>query len=103
LHRPGAAVLHPRWRALAERHAADSHSAARLAARDLLHAAVVLRVAEGSAEGPGRIVSADGDFDELAESGLERHDPADVGSWRREVEGYPAPGHEPADPPDGGS
>jgi predicted nucleic acid-binding protein len=77
--------------ALADRHAAGSPGAGRLAARDLLHAAVVLRLAErsaeGSAEGSGRIVSADGDFDELAGSGIRRLDPADVGSWRREAEG----------------
>jgi predicted nucleic acid-binding protein len=74
--------------ALADRHGAGSRrSAGRLAARDLLHAAVVLRLAEGSAEGAGRIVSADGDFDELAGSGIRRLDPADVGSWRREAEG----------------
>jgi uncharacterized protein len=55
---------------------------ARLFARDLLHAAVILR-AEGDA---AKIVSADGDFDELAAEGIERLDPADIEVWRQEVE-----------------
>ena len=66
---------------LADRHAA--RPGARLAARDLLHAAVMLRV-EGS---PARIVTADGDFNELAAEDIERLDPADVGAWRQGVEG----------------
>ena len=65
---------------LADRYAA--RSGARLAARDLLHAAVVLR-AEGDET---KIVSADGDFDELAAEGIERLDPANVEVWRQEVE-----------------
>ncbi len=65
---------------LADRHAAKP--GARLAARDLLHAAVILRVEES----PARIVTADGDFDELAVESIERLDPADVEAWRREVE-----------------
>jgi predicted nucleic acid-binding protein len=65
---------------LADRHAARPE--ARLAARDLLHAAVMLR-AEGEA---AKIVSADGDFDELAIEGIERVDPADIEVWRQEVE-----------------
>lgn len=66
---------------LADRHAAKP--GARLAARDLLHAAVVLR-ARGDA---AKIVTADRDFDDLAAEGIERLDPADVGVWRQEVEG----------------
>jgi predicted nucleic acid-binding protein len=66
---------------LADRHAV--RSGARLAARDLLHAAVMLR-SEGS---PARIVTADGDFDELAAEGIERLDSAHVEAWRQEVEG----------------
>jgi uncharacterized protein len=65
---------------LADRYAMGS--GARLAARDLLHAAVILR-AEAS---PAKIVTADGDFDELDAEGIERLDPADVGTWRREIE-----------------
>jgi predicted nucleic acid-binding protein len=65
---------------LADRYAA--RPGARLAARDLLHAAVMLR-AEGEA---ARIVSADGDFDALAAEGIERLDPADIELWRQEVE-----------------
>lgn len=65
---------------LADRHGAGP--GARLAARDLLHAAVVLRT-EGHA---AKIVTADGDFDELTAEGIERLDPADVGVWREEVE-----------------
>jgi predicted nucleic acid-binding protein len=64
---------------------ADQYAArpgARLAARDLLHAAVMIR-AEGDA---AKIVSADGDFDELAAERIERHDPADIELWRQEVE-----------------
>jgi len=65
---------------LADQYAA--RSGAQLAARDLLHAAVILR-AEGD---EAKIVSADGDFDELAAEGIERFDPADIGVWRQEVE-----------------
>lgn len=65
---------------LADRYAA--RPGARLAARDLLHAAVMIR-AEGDA---AKIVSADGDFDELAAEGIERLDPANVEVWRQEVE-----------------
>lgn len=65
---------------LADRYAA--RPGARLAARDLLHAALMLR-AEGDA---AKIVSADGDFDELAVEGIERLDPTDFESWRQEVE-----------------
>jgi|SRR5688500_16772833 hypothetical protein len=49
---------------------------------DLLHAAVMLR-AEGD---EAKIVSADGDFDELAAEGIERLDPANVEVCRQEVE-----------------
>ena len=66
---------------LADRHAANPGS--RLAARDLLHAAVILRAEET----PARIVTADQDFDDLAGEGIERLDPADVGSWHHETEG----------------
>lgn len=52
----------------------------RLAARDLLHAAVMLRT------GSAKIVTADKDFDQLAPRGIERLDPADIEAWRREVE-----------------
>lgn len=65
---------------LADRHGA--RSGARLAARDLLHAAVMLRV-EGANV---KVVTADGDFDELAAEGIERLDPAGVEEWRQEVE-----------------
>jgi uncharacterized protein len=65
---------------LADRYAA--RSGARLAARDLLHAAVMLR-AEGDA---AKIVSADGDFYELTAEGIERLDPADIDVWRQGVE-----------------
>ena len=65
---------------LADRYAA--RPGARLAARDLLHAAVMLRAEDDAA----KIVSADGDFDELATEGIERLDPARVQVWRREVE-----------------
>jgi predicted nucleic acid-binding protein len=65
---------------LADQYAA--RSGARLAARDLLHAAVMLR-AEGDT---AKIVSADGDFDELASEGIERLGPADIEVWRQEVE-----------------
>lgn len=60
---------------------ADRHGAG-LAARDLLHAAVILRTEET----PARIVTADRDFDDLATEGIERLDPADVESWRSMVE-----------------
>lgn len=56
---------------------------ARLAARDLLHAAVMLRV-EGDAS---TIVTADTDFDDLAPEGMTRLDPASVEDWRRGIEG----------------
>lgn len=52
----------------------------RLAARDLLHAAVMLRT------GAAKAITADKDFDELSSSGIGRLDPADVGVWRREAE-----------------
>jgi predicted nucleic acid-binding protein len=65
---------------LADHYAARSGT--RLAARDLLHAAVMLR-AEGD---EAKLVSADGDFDELAAEGIERLDPANVEVWRQEVE-----------------
>jgi predicted nucleic acid-binding protein len=65
---------------LADRYVARSGT--RLAVRDLLHAAVMIR-AEGEA---AKIVSADGDFDELAVEGIERLDPADIEMWRQEVE-----------------
>ena len=71
---------------------ADRYSArpgARLAARDLLHAAVVIRV-EGNG-GPS-IVTADGDFDDLAPEGIERLDPADLATWRQRIEGVPSTG-----------
>lgn len=85
--------------ALADRHGAGS-GAGRLAARALLHAAVVLRAAGGSTEGPAKIVTADGDFDELAGSGIQRLDPSDVDSWRREVELPPNAPAPPAREPD---
>lgn len=66
---------------LADRYGA--RPGARLTARDLLHAAVMLR----SQDEVAKVVTADGDFDELAAEGIERLDPADVGSWRKEVEG----------------
>lgn len=50
-----------------------------LSARDLLHAAVMLRV------GAERIVSADSDFDVLSAEGIIRLDPADVESWSGEL------------------
>lgn len=52
----------------------------RLAARDLLHAAVMLRT------GSTKVVTADRDFDGLAAMGIGRLDPADVGVWRRDAE-----------------
>lgn len=62
-------------------HAADVEEAARLAdeypelgARDLLHAAIMLRL------GVRRLVSADAGFDRLP--GLERLDPMNVEEWR---------------------
>ena len=64
---------------LADRYAA--RPGARLAACDLLHAAVMLR-AEGDA---AKIVSADGDFDELVVEGIGRLDPAEIEVWRRQV------------------
>lgn len=65
---------------LADRHAA--RPGARLAARDLLHAAVMLRTEDT----PARIVTTDRDFDDLAAEGIERLDPADVGAWHHVVE-----------------
>lgn len=65
---------------LADRHAA--RPGARLAARDLLHAAVMLRAGGDTA----KIVTADSDFDELAAEGIERLDPSGVEEWRHEVE-----------------
>lgn len=50
-----------------------------LAARDLLHAAVMLR------DGSTRIVTADKDFDGLVEAGIERLDPARIDDWRGTV------------------
>ncbi len=47
-----------------------------LAARDVLHAAVMLRT------GSEYIVSADRDFDELGAEGIMRLEPAEVDSWR---------------------
>lgn len=46
-----------------------------LAARDIVHAAVMLRT------GSRKIVSADRDFDELETAGIERLDPAAVQQW----------------------
>ncbi|MBI4202849.1 MAG: type II toxin-antitoxin system VapC family toxin [Chloroflexi bacterium] len=54
---------------------ADAHQ--ELAARDLLHAAVMQRL------GVSRIVSADRDFDRLP--GIERLDPALVATWQSAV------------------
>ena len=65
---------------LADRYAA--RPGARLAARDLLHTAVMLRAEWDAA----KIVSADGDFDELAVEGIERLDPTDIDVWRQQVE-----------------
>lgn len=50
-----------------------------LAARDLLHAAVMLRV------GAGKIASADGDFDHLAPEGILRLDPMGFSEWREDL------------------
>lgn len=50
-----------------------------LAARDLLHAAVMLRCSSS------KIVTADKDFDELAGEGIRRLDPAQIESWRDAV------------------
>jgi uncharacterized protein len=65
---------------LADQYAA--RSGAQLAARDLLHATVILRVESDEA----KIVSADGDFDELAAEGIERLGPAGIEVWRQDVE-----------------
>lgn len=65
---------------LADRYSA--HSGARLAARDLLHAAVIIRVEGGSGMS---IITADGDFDDLAPEGMKRLDPADLESWRERL------------------
>ena len=51
---------------------ADRHPA--VSARDLVHAAVMQRM------GTGRIISADTDFDRLAD--VERLDPARIGEWQ---------------------
>ena len=61
---------------------ADRHGK-RLAARDLLHAAVAMRVEDASV----RVVTADRDFDDLSGEGIERLDPADLGSWRHGIQG----------------
>lgn len=50
-----------------------------LAARDLLHAAVMFRV------GAERIASADGDFDHLAPEGIVRLDPMEFPEWRGDL------------------
>lgn len=50
-----------------------------LAARDVLHAAVMLRA------GSRKIVSADRHFDELTPEGIERLDPGEVAEWRAEL------------------
>lgn len=63
---------------LADRYATRLGSG--LAARDVLHAAVMLRV------GSSKIVTADTDFDELREEGIERLDPAEVEVWRNELD-----------------
>jgi predicted nucleic acid-binding protein len=65
---------------LADRYAA--RPGARLAARDLLHAAVMLRAEDDAA----KVVSADRDFDELAVEGIERLDPSNIEVWRQVVE-----------------
>lgn len=62
---------------LADRYATRPGSG--LAARDVLHAAVMLRT------GSKKIVSADRDFDELTPEGIERLDPAEVADWRSEL------------------
>lgn len=49
-----------------------------LAARDVLHAAVMLR------KGSTRIITADRDFDELVDEGLRRLDPAEVAHCRED-------------------
>lgn len=48
-----------------------------LSSRDLVHLAVILRL------GAGAVVSADRDFDQVAE--IRRLDPADQSAWSREV------------------
>ena len=58
---------------LADRYAVKPVS--RLAARDLLHAAVMMRT------GSDAIVTADADFDELADAGIGRVDPSEVERW----------------------
>lgn len=50
-----------------------------LTARDVLRVAVMLR------RGSSRIVTADGDFDEFSNEGIERLDPAEVERWRGDV------------------
>lgn len=50
--------------------------APRLAARDLLHAAVMLRM------GSDTIITADADFDDLQSEGIARLDPAEIAAWR---------------------
>lgn len=51
----------------------------RFPARDLLHVAVMMR------KGASRIVSADKDFDELGDQGIERLNPADIEIWRPKI------------------
>lgn len=62
---------------LTERYATRPGSG--LAARDVLHAAVMIRA------GSEKIVSADQDFDELAPEGIERLELAEVETWRIEL------------------
>lgn len=52
----------------------------RLAARDLLHAAVMRRI------GATKVVTADKDFDELTSNEISRFDPAEMAVWRHEAE-----------------
>jgi predicted nucleic acid-binding protein len=59
---------------LAEDYASRQDSG--LAARDALHAAMMLRI------GSKYIVSADRDFDELKDEGIVRLEPAKLDSWR---------------------
>lgn len=62
---------------LADRYATRPGSG--LAARDVLHAAVMLR------RSSTRIVTADKDFDELVDEGIQRLDPHAVEQWREEL------------------
>ena len=57
---------------------ADGHFP-ELSARDLLHAAVILRV------GTQSVVTADKSFDRLAREGIERLDPSGVESWKESL------------------